>query len=111
MRGTICFGHWYTLRYTFEWDPTKARENLRKHRISFDRAAEIFLDPLAISIFDKEHTELEERWVSLGRDGGGSVLLLIHTFLEVSPEECKIRIVSARRANKRESRQYEENYP
>ncbi|PYU97958.1 MAG: hypothetical protein DMG26_19935, partial [Acidobacteria bacterium] len=38
------------MRYTFEWDPIKAKENLRKHRISFDRAAEVFLDPLAISI-------------------------------------------------------------
>jgi hypothetical protein len=41
------------LRYTFEWDPIKAKGNLRKHRISFDRAAEVFLDPLAISIFDE----------------------------------------------------------
>ena len=41
------------LRYTFEWDPIKASENLRKHRISFDRAAEVFLDPLAISIVMK----------------------------------------------------------
>jgi len=96
------------LRYTFEWDPIKAKENLRKHRISFDRAAEVFLDPLAISIFDEEHSEHEERWVSAGKDRRGSVLILVHTFLEVSPEECKIRIISARRASKREARQYEE---
>ena len=95
------------LRYTFEWDPIKARENLRKHRISFDRAAEVFLDPLAISIADEEHSEPEERWVSLGKDRRGSVLILIHTFLEVSAEECKIRIISARKATKREKRQYE----
>lgn len=49
------------LRYTFEWDPIKAKENLRKHRISFDRAAEVFLDPLAVSIVDEEHSEQEER--------------------------------------------------
>ena len=49
------------MRYTFEWDPTKAKENLRKHRISFDRAAEVILDPLAVSIFDEEHSEHEER--------------------------------------------------
>jgi len=97
------------LHYIFEWDPIKAKANLRKHRISFDRAAEIFLDPLAISIFDEEHSEVEERWVSLGLDRGGTVLVLNHTFLEVSSEECKIRIISARKANKRENRQYEEN--
>jgi uncharacterized DUF497 family protein len=59
------------LRYTFEWDQVKARENLRKHRISFDRAAEVFLDPLAVSIFDEEHSEMEERWVTIGRDPRG----------------------------------------
>jgi len=96
------------LRYTFDWDPAKAKENLRKHRISFDRAAEVFLDPQAVSIVDEEHSEHEERWVSLGRDRRGSVLLLIHTFLDVSASECKIRIISARKANKIESRQYEE---
>ena len=71
-------------------------------------AAEIFLDPLAISVFDEEHSEREERWVSLGKDRSGSVLILIHTFLEVSAGECKIRIISARKASKRETRQYEE---
>ena len=96
------------MRYTFQWDPIKAKENLRKHRISFDRAVEVFLDPLAISIFDEEHSEQEERWVSLGKDRRGSVLILIHTFLPVSAGERKIRIISARKANKREARQYEE---
>lgn len=96
------------LRYTFEWDPIKAKQNLRKHRISFDRAAEVFLDPLAVSIIDESHSGHEERWVSLGEDRRGSVLILIHTFVEVSTEECKIRIISARKATKRETRQYEE---
>jgi uncharacterized DUF497 family protein len=96
------------LRYTFEWDPIKAKENRRKHRISFDRAAEVFMDPLALSIVDEEHSEHEERWVTLGQDRGGSVLILIHTFLEVSAEECQIRVISARKATKRETRQYEE---
>jgi hypothetical protein len=49
------------LRYTFEWDPVKANENLRKHRVGFDRAAEVFMDPLAISIVDEEHGDEEER--------------------------------------------------
>jgi hypothetical protein len=99
------------LRYTFEWDPTKAKENLRKHRISFDRAAEVILDPLAVSIRDEEHSGHEERWVSIGKDQRGSVLLLIHTFLEAAAEEWRIRIISARKANKRETRQYEETQP
>lgn len=54
------------MRYTFEWDPRKAKENLRKHRVSFDRAAELFRDPVAISLADEEHSETEERWVTIG---------------------------------------------
>jgi hypothetical protein len=97
------------LRYTFEWDPVKAKQNLKKHRISFDRAAELVLDPLAVSIFDEEHSEDEERWVTLGKDRQGRVLILVHTFLEISAEECRVRIISARKATGREIRQYEEN--
>lgn len=96
------------MRYTFEWDPIKAKTNLRKHRVSFDRAAEVLTDSLAISIADEEHSKREERWVTLGKDRRGSVLVLIHTFLEVSAEECKIRIISARKAGKRETKQYQE---
>jgi uncharacterized DUF497 family protein len=99
------------LRYTFEWNPFKARSNLRKHRISFDRAAEVVLDPLAASVFDVEHGEDEERWVTIGKDKRGSVLTLVHTFLEVSAQECRVRIISARRATKREIKQYQENQP
>jgi uncharacterized protein len=99
------------LRYTFEWDPAKAKTNLRKHGIGFDRATEVFLDPLAISIVDEEHSEDEERWISLGKDRRGNILLLIHTFSEVSANECKVRIISARKANKKELRQYEEPQP
>ncbi len=99
------------MRYTFEWDPIKAKANLRKHRISFDRAAEVFLDPRAVSIVDQEHSEHEERWATLGKDSRGAILILVHTFREVSPEESKIRIISARKATRRESRKYEEFEP
>jgi uncharacterized DUF497 family protein len=56
------------LRYTFEWDPIKAKENLRKHRISFEHAADVFLDRLAISVFDEENSDEEDRWVTIGKD-------------------------------------------
>jgi uncharacterized DUF497 family protein len=96
------------LRYSFEWDPIKARENLRKHGVSFERAAELFLDPSAVSVIDEEHREGEERWVTTGRDSRGKILVLVHTFAEASTEEWRIRIISARKAIKREARQYEE---
>ena len=81
------------MRYTFEWDPRKAKENQRNHKVGFERAAEVFRDPLALSIFDEGHSEHEERWITMGKD---------------SPKECRIRIISARKAKKKESRQYEE---
>ena len=96
------------MRYTFEWDSSKAKENQIKHKVSFERATEVFRDPLALSIFDPEHSEHEERWITMGKDSHDSLLVLIHTFLEVTPEECRIRIISARKAKKKESRQYEE---
>jgi len=98
------------LRYTFEWDPVKAEENLRRHRLSFERAAELFLDPLAVSVLDPDHSEAEERWVTVGKDSRGWVLVLVHTFLEASAaeEEWRVRMISARKATRREIRQYEE---
>lgn len=52
--------------YNYEWDPLKAHSNIKKHGVSFEQAATVFLDPLALSITDKEHDEDEERWVLLG---------------------------------------------
>jgi uncharacterized DUF497 family protein len=50
------------LQYNFEWDPTKAKANYRKHKVSFERAAEIFRDLFMLSIFDKEHSQVEDRY-------------------------------------------------
>jgi uncharacterized protein len=94
------------MRYAFEWDPMKARANLRKHRVSFESAAELFRDPLANTIRDEEHSEREERWVTVGRDTGGRALVVVHTFHEISPKEAKVRIISARKPTKRELMQY-----
>ena len=91
--------------------PYQGQGNLRKHRIGFERAADVFLDRLAISVFDEEHSDAEDRWVTIGKDLQGRTLVLVHTFSEVSSEECKIRIISARKAVKREARQYEEVEP
>jgi len=93
--------------YDFQWDPTKAKRNWRKHGIRFQDAAELFLDPLAISVLDLEHSDTEERWVTVGRDRRGHVLVLTHTFREQPMGEWKVRIISARKATKREAKQYE----
>jgi uncharacterized DUF497 family protein len=94
------------LDYFFEWDPKKAKSNNWKHGVSFERAASIFRDPRALSIFDGEHSVEEDRWVTLGIDSSGILLVVCHTFGEETKDSCKIRIFSARKATKKEMRQY-----
>ncbi len=94
--------------YHFEWDAAKARTNLRKHRVSFRAATAVFRDPGQITTFDDEHSEDEERWVTLGRTGNGQYLVVSHSFAQVSAAEIHIRIISARTADRQEIRDYEE---
>ena len=96
------------MRYDFEWDVRKARSNLVKHKISFERATTIFRDPNILSIPDKEHSGFEERWLTIGLDESGMLLVLSHTFNVLSATVYKIRIISARKATKSETEQYEE---
>lgn len=93
--------------YHFEWDATKATSNQRKHGVSFDLAATIFRDPLMVSIPDEEHNENEARWITMGRAENSKLLLVIHTYLEISANTVNVRMISARPATKHEQRQYE----
>lgn len=95
--------------YRFDWNPVKAQNNRRKHRITFEMAATVFNDPLAVSIQDEEHSDNEERWVTLGRARNGILLVIAHTYHETGVNTADVRIISARRAAKRERRQYESN--
>ncbi len=96
------------MRYYFDWDPNKAKINLRKHRVSFEQASAIFLDPRMIAVFDREHSENEDRWATIGIDRNGILLVVVHTFQQLDAECCRIRIISARKATRKESKQYEE---
>ncbi len=96
------------MRYRFEWDPVKERSNVRKHRVSFRKAATIFRDANQLSIYDEGHSEYEKRWVTIGMDDGGILRVVVHTFRQVDEEECEIRIISARKATREEARQYQE---
>lgn len=97
-----------TFVYSFEWDPQKAAENATKHRIGFELAATIFRDPLHVAVYDENHSESEERWVTLGRAEGGKLLVVVHTFEEAEGNSARIRIISAREATKRERQDYED---
>jgi uncharacterized DUF497 family protein len=98
----------FSLRYQFEWDPAKARENVRKHKVSFQRAATIFRDPNALSIFDQDHSQEEDRWLTLGRDSSGNLMVVCHTYRQSGSGSSLIRIISARQATKKERQQYED---
>lgn len=94
------------MQYNFEWDPAKARRNSRDHKVSFERASQVFLDPYMLSIEDEEHSEEEDRWITLGMDKNGILLVVHHTFREVDADNFNIRIISARKPTKGETKQY-----
>ncbi len=92
--------------YEFEWDPAKARSNHRKHGVSFEEGSTVFLDPRALSVYDTDHGDMEDRWVTLGLSSVGRPLVVIHTFRESSQRRSMIRMISVRKATRRESRTY-----
>jgi uncharacterized protein len=89
----------------FTWNEQKNRSNRRKHSISFDTAARVFLDPLHISRQDRI-VEDEERWQTIGRVNG--VLLILVAYTVIDEEEEIVRIISARKATRQERIEYEE---
>ena len=96
------------MRYYFKWDPDKGELNIREHKVSFQRASEVFKDPHAISIFDEEHSQEEDRWITMGRDYTGRILVVSHTFRQIDESSFRIRIISSRKTTKNERKQYEE---
>jgi uncharacterized protein len=83
-----------------EFDPYKAQSNLRKHRVSFAHAEQALMDPLAVTIEDPD-SEAELRFVTVGMDALGRILVLIHT-----QRGSRTRLISARKASKGEAEQY-----
>ena len=88
----------------FTWDKDKAEANSRKHGVSFTEAKTVFYDPNARMIFDPDHSEEEDRFILLGCSSHLRILVVIHCYRE---EDAVIRIISARKANRNEQRQYE----
>ena len=88
----------------FEWDPPKASANLKKHNVSFDEAKSVFYDEFAVQFFDEEHSSDEERFLMLGMSSGAKLLIVCHCERENGEV---IRIISARKATKRESAFYQ----
>lgn len=93
---------WYSALVQFEWDPEKAQLNLAKHGVSFDEAATVFGDPLAITIDDPDHSQEEQRLLTTGLSKGRRLIIVSHT-----DRNGRLRIISARIATSGERNQYE----
>ena len=88
----------------FEWDLAKAKENLRKHGVSFDEAATVFGDSLALTFSDRDHSGPEVRLLTFGLSRQHRLLVVSHT-----ARHPRIRIIGARRVSRRERKIYEED--
>ena len=89
----------------FTWDPAKARSNERKHRVSFEEAQAVFFEDNARLIYDPDHSEDEDRFILLGLSALLRILVVCHCYRSGDEE---IHLISARKATKRERKQYEE---
>jgi len=87
----------------YEWDPPKAMANVKKHGVTFDEAATVFLDPMALSGPDPDHSLDDSRYISFGMSSLGHLLAVSHTY-----RSGGIRLISARRATRTERKLYEE---
>ena len=92
----------------FDWDPSKASSNARKHGVSFEEAQSAFYDEFAVQFFDEENSIDEERFLLLGMSSGARLLLVCHC---ERASGSVIRIISARKATKRESAFYKGEQP
>jgi uncharacterized DUF497 family protein len=93
--------------YNFEWDVRKAAANIQKHGVSFENAAAVFRDSGAMSLFDQKHSADEDRWITLGLDNRGLLLVVCHTWRETEGGAASCRIISARKASRKEAAQYQ----
>ena len=92
------------MKQNFEWNEEKAKTNLKKHRVSFDEATTVFVDPFSITIFDPDHSENEQRYIDIGSSGKNRVLVVVYT-----ERGSNIRIISCRKATSLERKLYNES--
>lgn len=87
----------------FEWGEDKASANVAKHSMSFEEALTVFGDPDSLTIFDDAHSDVEDRYATIGRSAAGRIVIVVYT-----ERDGNIRLISARLATGRERRQYEQ---
>lgn len=97
----------YNVTMDIGWDPVKNEINKQKHGISFEEASKVFSDPLQVSILDERLNYQGERWITLGKILKEILVVVAHTYMNIDGKEI-IRIISARKATKKERKQYED---
>ena len=90
-------------RITFSWSERKNKANQKKHGVSFEEAQTVFFDENAIEFFDPDHSETEDRFLMLGLSVRLRILVICHCYHK---SNCEIRIISARKATKKEQQSY-----
>ena len=88
----------------FKWDATKNKANQQKHGVSFEEASTVFYDPLAKLGHDPDHTDQEERYILIGHSNKNNLLFVVHVYKESADT---VRIISARKATKKEKSDFE----
>ena len=89
----------------FVWDPAKEKINIQKHKITFTESCYVFADQYSLTLFDKQHSENEDRWITLGQTPNGKILLVVHMFRKMDDMEV-IRFISSRKATRKEAKGY-----
>ncbi len=92
------------MELTFEWDEGKAKENLKKHKVSFEEGKTVYNDPFLWTFPDPDHSEVEQRYINIGYSSKERILVVTHT-----EREANFRIISCRKATASEGRAYEES--
>ncbi len=93
-----------TVKLGFEWDEEKATENYHKHKVSFEEGVTVFSDPLSLTMEDPDHSRDEQRYLDVGTSEEGHVLVVSYT-----ERDGHIRVISCRKASRKERRHYEES--
>ena len=91
------------MKLIFEWDEEKAETNAKKHKVSFEEATTVFIDPFSVSIPDPDHSVDEQRYIGLGSSEKGRILVVVYT-----ERGSNVRIISCRKATSSERKLYEE---
>jgi uncharacterized DUF497 family protein len=94
----------------FEWDSKKEQMNIKKRKVTFEQASYVFSDPFSLSMYDPDHSEDEDRYILIGKSQNEVILTVVHTFRDSNGLEI-VRVISARKATKKENKTYQKRCP